>query len=173
MNYKIILYTFALSILLFSCSPSVRFSSNTSHRVDNSITSFEKKNNYDKLSQNERKEKVVMIAEQWLGTPYLFGGNSIDGIDCSALIQNIYNELGLSVPRTAQEQFDYTEKVNKNGKTAGDLVFFKKDVGISHVGIYVGNNEIIHASTSRGVVRESLDTIWLEKIFAGIGRVSK
>jgi cell wall-associated NlpC family hydrolase len=174
MSIRILISSFLFSILLFSCTPSVRFSSNNNRKIPESkISIIEKKKQYDILSSNEKKEKIVDVAEQWIGVPYQYGGDSFNGVDCSAFVQNVYSEMGLAVPRTAQEQYDYTDKINKSGKSVGDLVFFKKDTGISHVGIYVGNNEIIHASSSRGVVRESLDTHWLEKVFAGIGRVPK
>lgn len=172
MPFRKIILSLLLSFLLFSCTPSVRFSSNNIRKAQESnLTLKEKKKSFDVMSLNQKQAKIVDIAEQWIGVPYQYGGDSYSGVDCSAFVQNVYGELGLSVPRTAQEQYDYTEKVNKSGKSVGDLVFFKKDTGISHVGIYVGNNEIIHASSSRGVIRESLETQWLEKIFAGIGRV--
>lgn len=98
---------------------------------------------------------------QWQGTPYRFGGNSYHGIDCSALVQNIFHEsFNIKLPRTTETQVKLGFHVYRDELQIGDLVFFKTGRNSRHVGIYIGNNEFIHASTSKGVITSSLDNVY-------------
>ena len=106
---------------------------------------------------NKRKE-VVNYAKQFLGVPYLWGGRSSFGIDCSGLIQLIFHVAGIKFPRDTFEQINFNnlEEVNLKTAIAGDLVFFANNSIVNHVGLYIGNNEVIHSS---GQVRcESFNT---------------
>ncbi len=95
--------------------------------------------------------RVVRIAERYLGSPYKFGGESFKkGIDCSAFVMKVFRKINIRLPRTTWTQYKYGEKIPKKDLRAGDLVFFNTHRGPhSHVGIYIGNNRFIHASSGR------------------------
>ena len=96
--------------------------------------------------------RVIELARGWLGVPYLFGGCSPTGVDCSCLVQNVYGAAGMRLPRVAVDQFNATVPVSD--PQPGDLVFFANtyEPGISHVGIYIGNGTQINAPTTGQVV---------------------
>jgi cell wall-associated NlpC family hydrolase len=96
--------------------------------------------------------RVMQLAQAWLGVPYLFGGCSRTGVDCSCLVQNVYAAAGIHLPRVAVDQFNATVPVSD--PQPGDLVFFANtyEPGISHVGIYIGNGLQINAPTTGQVV---------------------
>ncbi len=96
------------------------------------------------------RDKLTLFAKKLLNIPYKFGGNSILGIDCSAYVKKVYGFLGMDLPRTAREQFNEGEAIDKEELSIGDLVFFRTYASFpSHVGIYLGNNLFIHASLKR------------------------
>jgi cell wall-associated NlpC family hydrolase len=90
-------------------------------------------------------------------TPYVWGGNSLStGVDCSGLVQQIYRQLGVNVPRTTYEQAKNGRQVSVNEVRPGDLVFYRNDLG--HVGIYIGNGKIVHAANSKlGTITSNLN----------------
>ncbi len=92
---------------------------------------------------------VVSIAQQYLGTPYVYGGSSPSGFDCSGFTMYVFSQAGISLPHGATSQLSYGTEVSRSDLQPGDLVFFQ-DYGAvaSHAGIYIGNNEFIHASSS-------------------------
>src|SRR5262245_21510584 len=96
--------------------------------------------------------RVVQLAQTWLRVPYLFGGCSHGGVDCSCLVQNVFAAVGIHLPRVAVDQFNATSAVAD--PQPGDLVFFANTYqpGISHVGIYIGNGMQINAPTTGAVV---------------------
>lgn len=101
---------------------------------------------------------IVNTAVQFLGTPYVWGGSSTDGFDCSGLTQYVYSKNNISLPRTVQEQYNTGIPIDVNNLQAGDLVFFngyKGSGGVGHVGIYVGNGQYLHAPKSGDVVKVS------------------
>ena len=100
-------------------------------------------------------EQVVALAEQYLGTPYVLGGNGPSSFDCSGFTKYIYAQFGYSLNRTATDQLQNGVSVSRDELQPGDLVFFKYNTSkpVSHVGIYIGNGEFIHASTNRYVVQ--------------------
>ena len=116
--------------------------------------------------------KLLQFIDEWYGTPYRFGGSTKTGVDCSAftsfLLTNVY---GVTIPRTSKEQFDVSQRIDKNELQEGDLVFFNSKGRINHVGVYVGNNKFAHASTSSGVMISDLDEAYFSKRYAGSGRV--
>lgn len=103
-------------------------------------------------------------AMRFLGVPYAFGGTSRSGFDCSGYVQHVFAMLGFQIPRTADAQF-YAGKHIRGAMVPGDLVFFQTYAsGPSHVGIYLGNDRFVHASSSRGVTVSSLhETYWSER----------
>lgn len=111
----------------------------------------------------------------FLGTRYRFGGSSRNGLDCSAFVQKVFNEMDVNLPRTAREQYERGEVVSQGDMQKGDLVFFRTYASFpSHVGIYLGNNRMIHASSrDRRVVISSVDTPYYRARFIGAKRVAK
>jgi cell wall-associated NlpC family hydrolase len=105
------------------------------------------------------KEQVFVInKDKYLGIPYLYGGENQTGIDCSALIQQIFQDNTIEIPRNSRMQYDYLQhKVPLDSIKRGDLLFFKTMKGrkISHVAIYLGNKKILHATKSNGVSIDS------------------
>lgn len=119
------------------------------------------------------KDRIVLFAKKMLNIPYRFGGSSLMGIDCSGYVQKVFGYLNIPLPRTAREQFELGESVSKEELNIGDLVFFRTYASFpSHVGIYLGNNLFIHASSkSRKVTIDSLDTPYYLKRFIGAKRI--
>ncbi|WP_127575670.1 C40 family peptidase [Paenibacillus barengoltzii] len=90
--------------------------------------------------------------DQVLGTPYLYGGTTTEGFDCSGFIQYVFKQVDVDLPRTTKLQAKEGVKVEKKNLRSGDLVFFNTDgTGISHAGIYMGNGLFSHSSASKGV----------------------
>lgn len=119
------------------------------------------------------KDRVVVFAKKMLNIPYRFGGSSFMGIDCSGYVQKVFGFLNIPLPRSAREQFNIGEPVSKEELNIGDLVFFRTYASFpSHVGIYLGNNLFIHASSkSKKVTIDSLDTPYYLKRFIGAKRI--
>lgn len=112
--------------------------------------------------------------DSWMGTPYLYGGNSRSGVDCSAFTQSIYRAVDIEIPRTASQQAAAAESVNPSELKFGDLLFFNTSgSGISHVGIFIGNGFFVHSSSSRGVARESLSKEYYANRIVSAGRYLK
>lgn len=119
------------------------------------------------------KDRLILFAKKMLNIPYRFGGNTFMGIDCSAYVQKVFALLDMSLPRTAREQYHVGEPVSKDDLSIGDLVFFRTYASFpSHVGIYLGNNLFIHASSrNKKVSIDSLDTPYYLKRFIGAKRL--
>lgn len=117
--------------------------------------------------------KIYFFIDQWLGTPYLIGGTTHMGIDCSAFSQGLYRDVnGLSIPRTSIQQGELIYKKSKSSLEEGDLVFFGSGHNhIDHVGIYLGNGKFVHASTSKGVTISDLNQNWYQKNYVKGGPV--
>ena len=117
--------------------------------------------------------KLFAFIDEWYGIPYHFGGSSKDGIDCSAFAGNLMtNVFGIGLQRMAKEQYNVCEHVKKNDLEEGDLVFFHTTrKGISHVGVYLGNNKFVHASLNYGVTISDLMDPYYARTFRGGGRV--
>ncbi len=118
--------------------------------------------------------KLLDEIDSWIGTPYMYGGNSRSGVDCSAFTQSVYRAVNIELPRTASQQAEASESVNPSELKFGDLLFFNTSgSGISHVGIFIGNGFFVHASSSRGVVRESLSKEYYANRIVSAGRYLK
>jgi cell wall-associated NlpC family hydrolase len=117
----------------------------------------------------------VRVAQRYLGTPYVWGGESARGFDCSGFIMRVMRDLGYkALPHSAAEQFNYGTPIAKGLLKPGDVVFFANTYkpGISHVGIYLGKSRFIHAANSHvGTIVSSLNEAkWIEK-YAGARRL--
>jgi lipoprotein Spr len=120
-----------------------------------------------------QNESLYAGIDEWLGTRYRLGGTTKDGIDCSAFVQIIYvTQFGISIPRTAREQYDATSRISRTELKEGDLVFFNTQGGVSHVGLYLQNNKFVHASSSGVTISDLFEPYW-ERRFIGVGRYEK
>jgi lipoprotein Spr len=114
---------------------------------------------------------LYKFIDEWWGTPYHYGGNDRSGIDCSSFSGRLYSsQFNVQLPRTAREQFGVCEKVSSAELQQGDLVFFNTRGGVSHVGVYLGNQYFVHSSTRNGVIISSLTEDYYSKTFIGGGR---
>jgi cell wall-associated NlpC family hydrolase len=119
----------------------------------------------------DRYSSVVGIAMRYLGTPYVYGGASPSGFDCSGLVMYVYAQVGVHLPHYTVAQYDYPDSVSvpRNQLEPGDLVFF---AGLGHVGIYVGGGNFIHAPHTGSVVRiDSLSEGWYSSEYDGAKRI--
>jgi cell wall-associated NlpC family hydrolase len=117
--------------------------------------------------------RLTSIAMQYIGTPYVFGGNSLYyGIDCSAYTQQVYAQIGINLPRTADVQYEVGIPISRSELLPGDEVFFTTyTYGASHCGIYLGDGNFIHASSSRGVTISSLNDHYYSTHYIGARRM--
>lgn len=100
-----------------------------------------------------KAQMMIDFAKQYLGVPYVWAGRSPGGFDCSGFIYYVFDNMGVSVPRMADGQFEVGLPIPRNELQPGDLVFFSTyEPGPSHVGIYVGNEQFLHASSGAGHV---------------------
>ena len=111
---------------------------------------------------------VVGIAMQYLGTPYVYGGASPSGFDCSGFVMYVFNQIGVSLPHNAAAQYGYGMPVSRDQLQAGDLVFFN---GLGHVGIYIGGGQFIHSPHTGDVVKISSLTGWYSSTYVGARRL--
>lgn len=120
-------------------------------------------------SHSAARQRILNAATRMIGTPYVLGGESPDGMDCSGLVQYAYLQAGIRLPRTAIEQFQSGYPQRKI--LPGDLLFFRTGSGavVSHVGIYTGKGQMIHASSGSGRVRKvSLhQRYWQQRLVGG------
>jgi peptidoglycan DL-endopeptidase CwlO len=111
---------------------------------------------------------VVGVAMRYLGTPYVWGGASPSGFDCSGLVMYAYAQVGVSLPHSSYAQYGYGSPVSRSDLQPGDLVFFD---GLGHVGIYVGGGSFIHAPHTGDVVKISSLTGWYASTYVGARRL--
>ena len=104
--------------------------------------------------------------ENWKGTKYVFGGDSIEGIDCSALTRRIYREVfNFELPRITRDQVKVGRHVSKHNLKPGDILYFRPEGKYNHTAVYLGNSLFINASSSEGVVLSSLEHSYWSKYF--------
>ena len=115
---------------------------------------------------------ILRAAYSMLGVPYVFGGMSPGGFDCSGFVCYVFRQAGISLPRMADLQFDAVQRISRSNLQTGDLVFFQTYApGASHVGIYVGDGKFIHASSSKGISVAEVFTGYWGARYLGAGRV--
>jgi cell wall-associated NlpC family hydrolase len=119
------------------------------------------------------RETIMQEAiKSYLGTPYKLGGTSYDGIDCSGLVMRVYQRAGIDIPRSTREQLETGKMVALRDLRFGDLLFFKNRVNGQrvkslHVGLFMGDGRFAHASKTRGVVVEHLNSDHWRELFVG------
>lgn len=149
--------------------------SNNSNNSNNTSSNFN--STYSKelgvtLNGSEDKKLISCLAE-WVGAPYKYGGNTKQGTDCSGMVFSVYKETyNIDMNRSSADQLKNVKEIDKKDLKAGDLVFFKiSGDKISHVGIYLGENKFIHATTKKGVMVNDLDEEYYKKYYYTSGRV--
>jgi cell wall-associated NlpC family hydrolase len=125
-----------------------------------------------------KAQKVVQYAKDNLGKKYVWGATGPNSFDCSGLVQYVYKKVGINLNRVSRDQATQGVAVSKSNLQPGDLVFFNGinskagSTYISHVGIYIGNGEFIHASNpTRGVVKDSLSSDYYTKHYVKARRI--
>lgn len=120
-----------------------------------------------------QRQAVLNTAYKYRGRPYVFGATGPRSFDCSGFVRYVFRQHGVYLPRTAAAQSRVGTTVSKSNLVTGDIVFFKNTykAGISHVGIYAGNNKIIHAFPRKGVTVDSLSNSYLKAKYALSKRV--
>ena len=152
-----------------SAAPVVQVKTNNKNNKSNKGVSY----NFGGLGGGAAQGGIVGTARSRLGCAYRMGASGPTVFDCSGFTSWVYSQNGKSLPRTAAAQYSGTSRVSKDGLTAGDLVFFAGTYksGISHVGIYIGGGQFIHAANSKtGVVVSSLNSGYYSAHYAGAGR---
>lgn len=187
---KTLLYLiFSFTFILSSCSTSSRsysykskhkksrkykapkssstYSSNSKRK--NSSTSKKTKRAY-RSTEYKNRNGVTTYAENFKGTPYVYGGKNTSGFDCSGFITHVYNDKGFKLAGNSRTLATMGRRKSLSKAQQGDLIFFGKSGKVSHVAIVVKNTpgvlEVIHATSSRGVVRENISgsTYWTPRI---------
>lgn len=120
-----------------------------------------------------RNDKLYQFIDKWMGVPHRLGGMDRKGIDCSAFVSLLENEVyDRSVPRTAKSMAELVKRKYEQDLNEGDLVFFDfEGQKFSHVGVYLHNNKFVHVSTSKGVIISSLKDSWYYKYFSRAGSI--
>lgn len=117
------------------------------------------------------RNALVETAEDFIGVPYLWGGASPEeGFDCSGLTMTVYQLNGLNLPRRSSQQFEAGRSIHKNNLQRGDLLFFSErgQSAVTHVGLYIGEEKFIHASSQGGKIRlDSLSSTYFKNCYVG------
>tara|TARA_R110001583_G_scaffold1565_1_gene12190 strand:- start:2448 stop:2999 length:552 start_codon:yes stop_codon:yes gene_type:complete len=154
---------------LAACSSSSELSNNNHNESKNNFSSAINDSQQTSLQGMQPDDLLYAILRSeytyWVGSPYRLGGNSLRGIDCSSLVQQVFkNSFNIRLPRTTEYQVRKGYSIKKSDLKVGDLVFFKTGRTTRHVGIYMGNNEFFHVSTSQGTKISSLSNpYWKRK----------
>jgi hypothetical protein len=120
-----------------------------------------------------KNNALLNFIENWFGVKYLYGGNTMKGINCSAFTQVLLKEVyGMTTDRIVGDQYNKCIKIKRAELQIGDLLFFKhKDKSyLTHVAFYLGNNKFIHASVNKGITFEDLKSKYYSNIYYGSGR---
>lgn len=124
-----------------------------------------------KTAHRSAGEQAAVVAVRQIGVPYLYGGSTTRGFDCSGLVQYAWSKAGARIPRTTAEQWRQLAPVRGGDLRVGDLLFFRIDGRISHVGLYLGDQRFVHApSSGREVSVADLGTEFYRRAFAGSAR---
>lgn len=129
----------------------------------------------DRMLEGTAGRRAALIAENYLGVPYVYGGRSPSGFDCSGFTGYVYSQLGVTLPRTSSSQASYGVAVEKTDLQPGDLLFFNtRGGGVSHVGLYVGNGSFIHAPMpGTSVSYANLHSAYWSKTYVCARRVTR
>ena len=161
---KLFFLLLTLLILVSGCSTK------GAHTYRASLKSFKKPIKKEPIPYRLKQKNAITLSlydeyVKWYATPYRLGGNTLNGIDCSSLVQSIYRDaFGIRVPRTTKEQAKTGYSINKSSLKEGDLLLFKTGYNIRHSGIYLERGNFINASTSHGVTISNINNpYWKSK----------
>ncbi len=192
---KFLLIILFLNIPLFATSQNIFIIKNSDGTVVKGKKVTHKKNQYFndlikeqqelltklkkiKAKRNGRISQILNNAKEHLGGKYVWGGTQPKGFDCSGYVQYLYKKEGMAIPRTALAQSKVGLPVNRNELKKGDLLFFltdkKRNIPITHVGMYIGNDKFIHAaSKKKGIIISSLSKSKYNRIYVKAKRIIK
>lgn len=158
---------FFLLILLFLVSCS----NNDKEDINNLINRKQPKSKKASSYSVTEKERLYSSYKKWEGTPYLWGGETRLGIDCSAFMQRVFEEVyDLEIPRTTTEQMLEGKNPGYMNRQLGDLIFFKTGPDTFHVGVYYQNDNFFHSSSTFGVTMSNLNEEFWKKTYLKIRR---
>lgn len=173
-----------MAVGMASCSSSKHTAKSSSYPKSSSHKAPARKTTESKMKHIDFSEvdsksaasKLLHEADTWIGIPYKWAGNDRDGVDCSGFVLQVYlRSLNISLPRTSAQQQEYCKAISKKDLRPGDLVFFTVRGGkrVGHVGIYIGDGNMIHSSSSKGVVITPLDNPYFVTNYHSSGRVER
>lgn len=152
-------------VILFIAASLIGCASQPPHSP---VTKAERSNGH---AGHGNAEQAAAVALQQIGVPYRYGGSTPQGFDCSGLIYYSYARAGKNVPRTTGSLWSETQPIAKNQMQVGDVLFFRIEGKMSHVGMYIGDNQFVHAPSSGSVVSVgSLRSDYYRKAFIRAGR---
>ncbi|MDD3846892.1 MAG: NlpC/P60 family protein [Syntrophorhabdaceae bacterium] len=129
---------------------------------DDDIIAFKSTGGIKPWKSSDEKYMLVKVAKSFVGAPYKYGGNTLRGLDCSAYVKKIYGIFDVELPRSAREQYRVGNRVTREELSVGDLVFFKTRRYAkypTHVGIFIGDGNFIHASSGKGRLGVKIDSL--------------
>jgi lipoprotein Spr len=131
-------------------------------------------NSFSQVQLQDSTTSLYSFLKEWWNVPYLWGGTTKKGIDCSAFVKTMYSSLhGKYLPRTSNEQYEYVEKISREEVKTGDLVFFKSGKRVNHVGYYLFDSLFVHSSSrNKRVIISSLSDSKYQKIWFSQGRIN-
>lgn len=166
-----LMFTAIFSVYLAACSMAPVSRPDTLMEANSVTRSGER---VDMSDPEQVRQQLLGQLSEWKGVPYRFGGMSKQGVDCSGFVYLAFaNEFDIRLPRTTNHQVTQGVIVDKADLVPGDLVFFNTSYKDRHVGIYVGDDQFIHASSSRGVMMSSLDNPYWQNAYWHSRRVGK
>lgn len=172
---KLCVLIFAAAIILSSChSKKTVLKGEPGQIVQPQADIADKYSQLMLVSRDDIKNgRLYSFIDQWMGTPYKFGGQDKDGVDCSGLAQLLQQEVyGIQIPRMTSQQVTVIKRKYEEELKEGDLVFFDFDgKPFSHVGVYLQNGYVVHASTSKGVMIVKLKSPSMYKYFSRAGSI--
>ncbi len=170
---KYLLLIFFLLFIFQGCS----FKNGSSTYPRKANKTFPNRDNYNyqitkDLDYEKLYQSLKSYYKSWKGVRYKYGGDTKNGIDCSAFVQRAFKDaLNIKIPRTTTLQSKIGKEISRNSLEMGDLIFFKTGFKSKHVGIYLEGGKFLHASTSKGVTISRLDNPYYSKHFWKIKRV--
>ncbi|MFW5820538.1 MAG: C40 family peptidase [Bacteroidota bacterium] len=159
--------------------PKQSFNNIRDHSEKEKLNAFMKKEiEKDLTTYDVTPDDILETAGKYIGVPHCMGGTTRKCMDCSGLLFRVFADHGIKLPHNSEEQARYGRIIsNRSNLKKGDLVFFVRSYNthrfITHSGIYAGNNEFIHTSSSRGVTITSLDNSWWNEKFIFGTRIFK
>ena len=190
--FKAIILLFALTLLGCSTRGNPAYTKNMQHKHYTKKPAYKKKQSSKKRYTKTRKSKdkksyykkkvyktsvqkaLYIEYKKWYRTNYQYGGDDLNGVDCSAFVQAVYRDaFGIHLPRTTKYQANSGRRVDRRYAKVGDLVLFKTGYNTRHAGIIIEKGKFMHASTSRGVTISELNNPYYKRRYWQIRRVLK